>query len=74
VDRILSEHPLELEELIPVEPVQLSQPLQGRPRVKVSVRPGEADAVPKVVEFRLNDRRVRVHLEVCEDYRDYRTF
>lgn len=74
VHRILSEYPLELERLISVEPVQLSQPVQGRPRVKVSVRRGEADGVPKVVEFPLNHDRVRIQIEVCEDYQDYRPF
>ena len=72
ISRILSESPLEVERLIDVHPVQLSQPLGGGPRIKVSVRRGQKHAVPPTVDMRVNHHCIRLRLEACEDYQDYR--
>lgn len=72
VDRVLTEYPLELEKMIPVTPIQLSLPLDGRgPRIKVSVKRGAARRVPSTIEFELGHDRVRLALEACEDYQDF---
>lgn len=69
---LLREYGPELEKQIPAEPVQLSFPTDGKGiRIKVSVRPGQKDQVPEMLEFNFHDNTLILPLEVAEDYQEY---
>ncbi len=65
----LSERPEEILRQIPVEPVQLSLPLDGAGiRIKASVPHGLAASVPASIEVTLNGETVEIAVEASEDY------
>jgi hypothetical protein len=70
---ILKDHSTELLQQLglPVRETQLSMPIDGDPRIKVSVARGTAADVPATVAFRLHRRSIQVPLEVAEDLQRY---
>ncbi len=71
----LNEHTNELMERIPVDRVELSQPIDGKgARILASVPAGDGERMPRALDIRLGDRLVRVPLEISEDYSEVRAF
>ena len=70
---ILKNHGTELLQQLglPVRETQLSMPMDGDPRIKVSVARGTTAEVPATVAFRLQRRSIQVPLEVAEDFQHY---
>lgn len=72
---ILRHHSVELQRQLAVSPVQLSMPTDGKgARIKVSVRPGQRQKVPRMIDFVMEDDVVKIRLEVSEDYQDYELY
>ena len=70
---ILKNHSTELLQQLglPARETQLSMPMAGDPRIRVSVARGTTAEVPATVAFRLHRRSVQVPLEVAEDLQHY---
>lgn len=71
LQRVMTEHPEDILENIPLEHVQLSIPVDGKGlRVCASVEKGHAIEVPRVVAISVNGRAVEVDVEPVENYEE----
>jgi hypothetical protein len=75
VQRALQEQAPAILGQIPVSPVQLSLPLDGRgARICVSVKVGERGHIPPHVDVELDGRRVKIPVEAVTDYQEYQAY
>lgn len=69
VNRALSLHGAEILRQIPLDKVQLSQPIDGGPpRISVSVEVDQLQHVPRTVNVKLGRNTVSITVEAREDY------
>ncbi len=70
---VLSERSVDILRRIPVSPIQLSFPTDGKgARIRVSVSRGQKPKVPSHIELSLDSDTVQFPLETIEDYQDYK--
>lgn len=69
IHRALTKHGAEILEQIPLNKVQLSQPVDGGPpRISVSVEKNQIQSVPQTVAVKLGRNTVSITIEARDDY------
>lgn len=69
VQRALTRHAAEILEMIPLDKVQLSQPIDAdKACICVSVEPGEEHRVPDLIVLKIGRKIVSIPIEVRDDY------
>ena len=69
VQRALTQHGAEILEKIPLQHVQLSQPIDGKgARIRASVEAGNESTVPDSIKLRLGRKTVSIPIETLADY------
>lgn len=77
LQEILNSKVFELEKLLTnapfqILPMQFCIPLEGYPRIKVSVKSGSQNLLPNNLKFFLKGDWVTLPLEIAEDYQEYK--
>ena len=71
IQRALTKHVAEVLENIPLERVQLSQPIDGKgARLRASVEAGNETAVPSSIKLKLGRKTVSIPIETLADYEE----
>ena len=69
IQRALTRHGAEILEQIPLDKIQLSQPIDGQgARICVSVEAGQEHRVPELIVIRIGRKNVAIPIEALGDY------